>query len=139
MNVVTKVVYQQQGPYLWRVRDCLVTAKMILQARNQPYPTYEEWHKLEEHVAIVTAKKRFGNLFEAHKYEFEQCGLTVEDKPISPGDILILGGIVSSFYNIWDTRKKCELLGFVSPDFTVLSWTMHGLESVSITEVKGVV
>ncbi len=132
MGAVSDILSGQQGPYRWGARDCLTTARALvdgLLGRDSGLD-YSEWHALPEARAMAAATRRFGSLGEGHATVFGALdGVDVLDgeTPSMPGDIVWLEGTVSVNRESWDTAARGSLIGFVGDSRQIFHWTPVGL------------
>ncbi len=136
------ILSTEQGPYEWGIRDCLTTARAIIDGvGGRRYASrygraIGRWHRMSETRAMARIRKEFGGVGSAHAEGFgarpRWYGVDVlpGDTPREPGDIVQLGGHVSVMGQAWDTATRGDLIGFVVDGCEVWHWSLTGLAMV---------
>lgn len=130
---VNDVIQAQSGPYKWKERDCISTAKAIADfiCCGESGVDYPPWVKDTEAATMAHAKSAFGSLDAAWREVFGHLDGVVkvagdEWSPV-PGDVVVLGGFIEVAAAEWDADKRGAILGFVSDAFDVWTWASFGL------------
>ena len=128
MSLITDILNAEQGRYSWGSRDCLTTARALIEARTGERPRIGAWHKLTEGRAVARAIKRYGSLAAAHRRFLPK---TVEalsaDTPLQPGDIVALSRLTEIGRVSFRSDERLDYLGFVADSGEIYTWSPRGL------------
>ena len=127
----------QQGRYQWGVRDCLTTARAVVEAQSGRVIDYSYWHRMSEADAWRQARRRWGSIRLAHAAVFTVAGLDElprrrwREDNFRAGDLVVLGGTVRMGHEKRDASRGHDSLGFVTPACEVWHWRSSGLAAIT--------
>ena len=122
-----------QGRYEWGKRDCLTTAVALIEyfLGEGRAPDIAIFHAMTEPQAYKLAVRRYGSYRKGLKRVLSgQRGVSIlsgGENAVTPGDIVIMGGIIDVAGTKWDTSKKGVLLGYVTDEYEIMHWYPYGL------------